>query len=116
MTRNKTGRDGAADNGAGGRLGPPDCGSPTVARRGVRRPEQVRAQPGPDYSSSGPAALGPSLDSAEQEAAAAAKVPLGRVAEPADIVGAVLFFASRLADYVTGQTLPVDGERTTRSA
>jgi NAD(P)-dependent dehydrogenase (short-subunit alcohol dehydrogenase family) len=56
------------------------------------------------------------LDSAEQEAAAAAKVPLGRVAEPADIVGAVLFFASRLADYVTGQTLPVDGERTTRSA
>jgi NAD(P)-dependent dehydrogenase (short-subunit alcohol dehydrogenase family) len=57
-----------------------------------------------------------SLDSAEQEAAAAAKVPLGRVAEPADIVGAVLFFASHFADYVTGQTLLVDGGRTTRSA
>jgi NAD(P)-dependent dehydrogenase (short-subunit alcohol dehydrogenase family) len=57
-----------------------------------------------------------SLDSTEQEAAAAAKVPLGRVAEPADIVGAVLFFASRFADYVTGQTLLVDGGRTTRLA
>jgi NAD(P)-dependent dehydrogenase (short-subunit alcohol dehydrogenase family) len=57
-----------------------------------------------------------SLDSAEQEATAAAKVPLGRVAEPADIVGAVLFFASHFADYVTGQTLLVDGGRTTRSA
>jgi NAD(P)-dependent dehydrogenase (short-subunit alcohol dehydrogenase family) len=57
-----------------------------------------------------------SLDSPDQAAAAAAKVPLGRVAEPDDIVGAVLFFASRFADYITGQTLLVDGGRTTRSA
>jgi len=57
-----------------------------------------------------------SLSSAEQEAAAAAKVPLGRVAEPEDITGAILFFASRFADYITGQTLLIDGGRTTRSA
>ncbi|HET9350944.1 MAG TPA: SDR family oxidoreductase [Burkholderiales bacterium] len=38
-----------------------------------------------------------------------ARIPLGRVAEPKDVVGAVLFFCSRAADYVTGQILYVDG-------
>ncbi|HUD36122.1 MAG TPA: SDR family oxidoreductase [Streptosporangiaceae bacterium] len=57
-----------------------------------------------------------SLASEEKEAEAAAKIPLGRVAEPEDVVGAILFFASRFADYITGQTLLVDGGRTTRSA
>jgi NAD(P)-dependent dehydrogenase (short-subunit alcohol dehydrogenase family) len=37
------------------------------------------------------------------------RIPLGRVAEPQDVVGAVLFFCSPAADYVTGQTLYVDG-------
>lgn len=57
-----------------------------------------------------------SLDTPEQTAVAAAKVPLGRVAEPEDIVGAILFFASDFSSYITGQTLLVDGGRTTRSA
>ena len=35
--------------------------------------------------------------------------PLRRVALPQDIASALLFFASDLADYVTGQTLSVDG-------
>jgi NAD(P)-dependent dehydrogenase (short-subunit alcohol dehydrogenase family) len=35
--------------------------------------------------------------------------PLGRVALPADIASALLFFASDLSAYVTGQTLVVDG-------
>ena len=36
-------------------------------------------------------------------------VPLGRVAEPDDIVGPALFLASPMSDFVTGQTLLVDG-------
>jgi len=35
--------------------------------------------------------------------------PLGRVAEPEEIVGAVLFLLSPAAAMVTGHTLPVDG-------
>ncbi len=37
------------------------------------------------------------------------RIPLGRVAEPSDVVGAVLFFCSAASDYVTGQILYVDG-------
>ena len=37
------------------------------------------------------------------------RVPLGRVAEPRDVVGAVLFFCSPASDFVTGQVLYVDG-------
>jgi NAD(P)-dependent dehydrogenase (short-subunit alcohol dehydrogenase family) len=37
------------------------------------------------------------------------RTPMGRIGEPADIVGAVLYLASRAASLVTGHTLPVDG-------
>ncbi len=37
------------------------------------------------------------------------RIPLARIADPKDVVGPVLFFASPAADYVTGQTLYVDG-------
>jgi NAD(P)-dependent dehydrogenase (short-subunit alcohol dehydrogenase family) len=37
------------------------------------------------------------------------RVPLGRLAEPADIVGPLLFLASDASGYVTGQDLRVDG-------
>ena len=36
-------------------------------------------------------------------------VVLGRFGTPADVAGAVLFLASDLAGYITGQTLVVDG-------
>ncbi|MBI5445880.1 MAG: 3-oxoacyl-ACP reductase FabG, partial [Deltaproteobacteria bacterium] len=39
----------------------------------------------------------------------ASRIPKGRLAEPEEIVGAVLFLASDAADYITGQSLYVDG-------
>lgn len=42
-------------------------------------------------------------------AGAIASIPQGRLGTPADMAGAVLFLASPLAAYVTGQTLIVDG-------
>lgn len=39
------------------------------------------------------------------------KIPMGRIGEPSDLVGAYLFLASPAADYITGQTLFVDGGR-----
>jgi NAD(P)-dependent dehydrogenase (short-subunit alcohol dehydrogenase family) len=39
-------------------------------------------------------------------------IPLGRIAEPADVVNVVLFLCSDLSDYITGQTIRVDGGST----
>jgi NAD(P)-dependent dehydrogenase (short-subunit alcohol dehydrogenase family) len=49
------------------------------------------------------------LDQPELSGYVNGKTPLGRVAEPADVVGAVRFLASPAAGYVTGQNLRVDG-------
>ncbi len=37
------------------------------------------------------------------------EIPLGRLAEPEDITGAVLFLASEASAYITGHTIVVDG-------
>ena len=37
------------------------------------------------------------------------KIPMGRQGTPEDMAGAVIFFASELSQWVTGQTLIVDG-------
>lgn len=56
--------------------------------------------------------------SAEEAAAAQARtlaaIPLGRVAQPAEIAHAALWLASDDASYVTGVALPVDGGYTAR--
>lgn len=54
---------------------------------------------------------GPGLDRyvPKRKAAFLAHVPLGTIGQPEEIADAVLFFASDLARWVTGQTLYVDG-------
>jgi 3-oxoacyl-[acyl-carrier protein] reductase len=46
---------------------------------------------------------------AEELARQAAEIPAGRFGTPAEVASAMLFFASREADYVTGQFLTLDG-------
>ena len=43
-----------------------------------------------------------------------AKIPLGRVGEPIDVAGAVVFLASPAAAMITGATLLIDGGFTVR--
>ncbi|NIQ39898.1 MAG: glucose 1-dehydrogenase [Proteobacteria bacterium] len=45
----------------------------------------------------------------EIEEQIAKRVPRGRIAEPEEVVGAVLFLASDASDFITGQTIYVDG-------
>lgn len=61
-------------------------------------PTVVRGEMGAHWLAN-PATRGPLL----------ARIPLGRVAEPEDVVGATLFFCSPAAAFVTGQVLYVDG-------
>jgi len=42
-------------------------------------------------------------------AAATKRIPIGRILEPAEIAGAIVFLASPLASAVTGVVMPVDG-------
>lgn len=49
-----------------------------------------------------------SEDPASEEVAAS-RIPKGRLAEPSDVIGAALFLSSSASDYITGQTLYVDG-------
>ena len=38
-----------------------------------------------------------------------ARIPLGRIGEPADVMGAVLFLVAPASNFITGQTLYLDG-------
>lgn len=49
------------------------------------------------------------LEAPDYAAAWSPLTPLGRVGVPADVARAVVFFASENADFITGQTLYVDG-------
>ncbi|WAJ35914.1 SDR family oxidoreductase [Pseudomonas sp. GOM7] len=75
-----------------------------LARRGVRvngvEPGMIRTP-----------AMG-NLGDGAHSADIARGVPLGRLGEPADIAGAMLFLASEAASYITGQTIVVDGGAT----
>ena len=49
------------------------------------------------------------LDDPAFKSSVVSRVPLGRVGETRDLVGAVLFFASDASSFVTGQILTIDG-------
>jgi NAD(P)-dependent dehydrogenase (short-subunit alcohol dehydrogenase family) len=49
------------------------------------------------------------LDDPQTRAAIAGNVPLGRIGEPDDMAGTVIFLASRAGRYLTGAVIPVDG-------
>jgi len=49
------------------------------------------------------------LSDPEKRARMAARIPLGRLGEPEDLAGPIVFLASDLARYVTGAALLVDG-------
>ncbi len=52
--------------------------------------------------------------SEERKKALAAEAPMGRWGSPFEVAGAILFLASDLAGFVTGQTLVVDGGKVIR--
>jgi len=49
------------------------------------------------------------IDDPQVRATIAAFIPMGRIAEAAEIKGPALFLASAASDYMTGQTLVADG-------
>ncbi len=49
------------------------------------------------------------FENKEWLAKALAKIPMGRTGEPSDLVGTVIYLASPLSAYVTGQIIYVDG-------
>ncbi len=51
----------------------------------------------------------PTLQDAERLKKYLANVPLGRVGQPTDIVGAAIFLAAPASDFITGQILFLDG-------
>lgn len=53
--------------------------------------------------------LAPSMANPERRKEIEARILLGRVADPSELVGPVLFLSSAMSSFVTGVTLPVDG-------
>jgi len=54
----------------------------------------------------------PYLEAPGRRQHAVSKIPMGRLGEPRDVVGAAVFLASDASDFVVGQIIYVDGGRT----
>jgi 3-oxoacyl-[acyl-carrier protein] reductase len=53
--------------------------------------------------------MAPQLAKPEVEAAFLQQIPLGRIADPADIAGLVSFLVSPAGSWITGTSIPIDG-------
>ena len=51
----------------------------------------------------------PIWDNPDMERMITARIPKGRLAEPEEIVGAVLFLCSNQSSFITGESIYVDG-------
>lgn len=51
------------------------------------------------------------LEQPETYQAIVSKIPMGRVGNPEDLIGGCIFLASKASDYMTGQTLFIEGGR-----
>jgi glucose 1-dehydrogenase len=51
----------------------------------------------------------PQLDTAQERRKAGSRIPLGRVGQPGDVAGVALLLCSEAGQYITGQTIYVDG-------
>ena len=49
------------------------------------------------------------LGDPEFKASVVSRIPLGRVGETGDLIGAAIFFTSDASAFVTGQSLTIDG-------
>ena len=49
------------------------------------------------------------LEDEKVKKALISKIPLGRIGQPSDVSGTVVFLASKASDYITGQVIFVDG-------
>ena len=56
-----------------------------------------------------PAVTSRMAENPEREAWLVSRTPIGRLAEPADMVGAAMFLASPFSDFITGETILIDG-------
>ena len=51
----------------------------------------------------------PLYDDIQRNEELTGRIPMGRWADPEDLAGAAVFLASGASDYITGQTIYVDG-------
>jgi len=101
----------------GGRIGEPNVAVYCAAKAGAigfsKAIAKESAPHGVTVNCVALGTLGPPNGDADLIAKLARRYPVGRIGQPTDVAPAVLYLASPEAEWVTGQTLPVNGGYTT---